>query len=626
MRRKGNTMRQHPVRIGGASGFWGDSAIGAPQLVEKGEIDYLVFDYLAELTMSILAAARLKNPEMGYATDFVTVAMKSVLPALVAKKIRVVSNAGGMNPLACAKALNELAASLGLSLKVVVVQGDDLMPRAAELAAMNLKELQSGAPLPPQLVSANAYLGAEPIAAALALGADVVITGRCVDSAVTLGILMHEFGWKAMHTEDLDKLAQGSLAGHLIECGAQATGGLFTDWQTVPDWANIGYPIVECRADGSFDLTKSPGTGGLATVATVAEQLVYEIGDPAHYVLPDVVCDFTQVTLKQTGPERVEVLGARGLSPTATYKVCATYMQGYRCSGQLTIVGFDAAAKARRTGEAILERTRTLLAQLGLGDYTRTHIEILGAESAYGPHAASGARVTREAVLRLTVSHPAKAALELFAREIAPSGTSFSPGTTGASGRPSVSPSIRQYAFLLHKDNVPVTIVVLEGKSQQTLEFTMPKVPAETAVASAAVGASDQFARQTAAAGEVGEHVKPNDSPDTAWTTVPLVQLAYGRSGDKGDVSNIGIIARKPVLLPYLRAALTEEAVAVWLGHAVKGRVTRYELPGIGAMNFVCEQALDGGGMASMRNDALGKGMGQILLSMPIKIPKALVF
>jgi hypothetical protein len=622
-------MQQHSVRIGGASGFWGDSALGAPQLVHKGEIDYLVFDYLAELTLSILAAARLKNPEMGYATDFVTVAMKSVLPDLVAKKIKVVSNAGGMNPLACAKALTELAASLGLTLKVVVVQGDDLLPRAGELAAMNLKELQSGAPLPPKLLSANAYLGAIPIAGALAMGADVVITGRCVDSAVTLGILLHEFGWKAMHTDDLDKLAQGSLAGHLIECGAQATGGLFTDWQTVPDWANIGYPIVECRADGSFDLTKPLGTGGLATVATVAEQLVYEIGDPAHYILPDVVCDFTQVTLKQTGPERVEVQGARGLPPTSNYKVCATYLQGYRCSGQLTIVGFDAAAKARRTGEAILERTRAMLTQLGLGDYTRTHIEILGAESAYGPHAAEGALATREAVLRLTVSHAAKAALELFAREIAPSGTSFAPGTTGASGRPSVSPSIRQYSFLLHKDEVPVTLVVLEGTRLRSLELTTPPVAAEAATATMAAHVTAQAAPatgQAAADGAAGAHGNPQEALDaSAWTTVPLVQLAYGRSGDKGDISNIGIIARKPVLLPYLRAALTEEAVATWLGHAVKGRVNRYDLPGIDAMNFVCEQALDGGGMASMRNDALGKGMGQILLSMPIKLPKTLV-
>ena len=601
-------MADHPdpnrvVRIGGASGFWGDSSLGAPQLVSSGQIDYLVFDYLAELTMSILAGARLKKPELGYATDFVAVAMKAVLRDVVDRGIRVVSNAGGVNPQGCAAALAALATEQGVPLKIAVVLGDDVLPLLPQLreAADPVRELQSGAILPPKVLTANAYLGALPIRAALDAGAQVVITGRCVDSAVTLGVLMHEFAWVPT---DYDALAAGSLAGHIIECGCQATGGLHTDWDTVPDWANIGYPIVECRADGSFTCTKPAGTGGLVTPAVIAEQMLYEIGDPSRYLLPDVVCDFTQVTLAQAGEHRVTVRGARGHAPTESYKVSATYMAGFKASAQLTIVGFDAVAKARRTGDAIVERTSVMLSRLGLPAYTATHIEVLGAESCYGPHAA--AQNTREAVLRVTATHAHKEALDLLAREVAPAGTSWAPGTTGAGGgRVAASPSIRQFAFLLPKELLN-PVVLMDG--------TEMLVPQPAGVAAVAREPASSAVAVPAAA------VHPGDLRE-----VPLIRLAWARSGDKGDISNIGVIARAPALLPLLRAQLTESAVAAFLAHLVKGRVTRFEVPGINAFNFVCEQALDGGGMSSLRNDPLGKGMGQILLSMPIQVPIALL-
>ncbi|MDQ0081714.1 hypothetical protein J2W35_002053 [Variovorax boronicumulans] len=590
------------VRIGGASGFWGDSSVGAPQLVGSGQIDYLVFDYLAELTMSILAGARLKKPELGYATDFVSVAMKAVLKDAVKQGIRVVSNAGGVNPQGCADALAALAAEQGIALKIAVVSGDDVSPQLPQLrqAQPPLRELQSGAALPERVLTANAYLGARPIQAALDAGAQVVITGRCVDSAVTLGVLMHEFKWQP---DDFDLLAAGSLAGHIIECGCQATGGLHTDWDTVPDWPNIGYPIVECSADGSFVVTKPEGTGGKLTPAVVGEQMLYEIGDPAAYLLPDVVADFTQVRIEQAGEHRVRVHGARGHAPTASYKVSTTYVDGFKTAAQLTIVGFDAVAKAKRTGEAILARTGTLFSQYGFGPYSGTQLEVLGAESCYGPHAQ--ALQTREAVLRLAVTHPRKEALELFAREVAPAGTSWAPGTTGAGGgRASVSPSIRQYAFLLDKSRVEATV---------TIDGERVDVPRSEVSASAPIP-SPVRAPET--------HEAPL-APDAI--EVPLIRLAWARSGDKGDTSNIGIIARHPALLPLLREQLTEARVAEWLAHLVKGRVTRYEVPGIGAFNFVCEQALGGGGMASLRNDPLGKGMGQILLAVPLRASPALL-
>ena len=586
------------VRIGGASGFWGDSSVGAPQLVRLGEVDYLVFDYLAELTMSILAAARAKDPNLGYATDFVAVTMKSVLKDIVAKGIRVISNAGGVNPQACARALAALAEEQDVALAIAVVEGDDVMPLLPALRGEGVNDMTSGSPLPEKVLTANAYFGALPIRDALAAGAQVVITGRCVDSAVTLGALMHEFGWSPA---DHHFLAQGSLAGHIIECGCQATGGLHTDWQDVPDWAHIGYPVVECSADGSFVVGKPPATGGLVNCAVVAEQMLYEIGDPMRYLLPDVTCDFTAVRLTPLGEHRVRVEGARGIAPGPRYKVSATYMEGFRCTAQLTIVGIDAARKAQRTGEAILERTRELFAQLGFGDYSRTLIEVLGSEQAnFGPQARTPD--VREVVLRVAVMHPQKAALELFAREIAPAGTSWSPGTTGADGRPSPSPSIRQFSFLIDKQRLTPRVLLGSRELPVVVPAGQDDVPAPAARPAAAPG-----------------------GPTTAGDSieVPLVRVACGRSGDKGDTSNVGIIARKPEWLPLLRELLTEERVKEWLGHRVLGTVTRYDLPGIHAMNFLCTQALGGGGMASLRNDPLGKGMAQILLCMPVRVPRA---
>ena len=381
----------------------------------------------------------------------------------------------------------------------------------------------------------------------------------------------------------------------------------------MPDWAHIGYPIAECSADGSFVCTKPAGTGGLVTPAVVAEQMLYEIGDPAHYILPDVVCDFTQVVMAQAGPGRVRVAGARGKPPTPTYKVCATYMDGYKLSAQLTIIGHDARAKAERTGEAILTRTSEMLARLGLGPYTRSRVEVLGTESCFGPH--SQALGAREVIMRLTVMHPRKEALDLLAREVAPAGTSWSPGTTGSGGgRSSPAPSIKQFGFLLDKARL-APMVSLDG-------MDTPFAPENRAYAlvkysqSATEIVAIQFANGTAdAAGPITDEA----------IEVPLIRVAHARSGDKGDISNIGVIARHPGLLPLLRDQVTPAAVAAYLAHFVKGKVTRFDVPGIHAFNFVCEQALDGGGMASLRNDPLGKGMGQILLSMPVKVNAALL-
>jgi hypothetical protein len=445
-------MSKDTLRIGCASGFWGDSEFSAAQLVEHGDIDVLVFDYLAEITMSLLIRAKAKDPSLGYAPDFVST-IKPLMKQLKARGIRVVANAGGVNPSACREALVAAAQAEGVELKIAAVLGDDLMTQVEALRAAGTKEMFSGAPFPAKVMSANAYLGAFPIAAALSAGADIVVTGRCVDSAVTLAPLIAHFGWTA---DDLDKLAQGSLAGHLIECGTQTTGGNYTDWQSVPGWDDMGFPIAECRADGSFVITKPPGTGGLVCPSTVGEQMLYEIGDPRAYILPDVVCDFTRVTLTQAGTDRVEVRGARGLPPTDEAKVSITYADGFRATSLFMIGGIDAGAKAHRVGAAMLARMRRKFAERGWPDFTEACVEAIGAEDTYGPQARVSAR---EVMLKVGVRHPLKDALELFSREVAPMALMSAPAITGfTGGRPKVQPVVRLFSCLVPKSQLGVSI------------------------------------------------------------------------------------------------------------------------------------------------------------------------
>lgn len=585
------------VKIGGACGFWGDSSLGTEQLLQVPGIQYITYDYLAELTLAIMAGMRMKNPEHGYALDFIEL-MKKALPVAKSKGIRIVANAGGLNPSACASALKQALEEAGLSVNIGVVSGDDASRSLSQLRKEGtaVTDLQSGAAAPAFFLTANAYLGAFPIAAALDAGADIVITGRVVDSAMVLGALIHEFEWKAT---DLDQLAQGSLAGHMIECGAQATGGLFTDWQKVPDWANIGYPVIEVASDGGFELSKPAHTGGLVNKAVATEQLLYEIHDPANYALPDVVCDFTTVQIAETAHNRVRIWGATGKAPSNSYKVCATYPEGFRCIGLLSIVGFDAQAKARRTGEAILERTRAMFKRQGLGDYTRTAIEIIGSETDLGPHAS--VQLGHEAVLRIAITHADKKAASMFSREIAPAGTSYAAGTSGnfGMGRPSVTPLVKMFSCLVPR-HMQTPQVWMNGT---VIHYEEPVHPEHTASAPAA-NTPTPSGQLTIQADQLDKH---------------LIEIAHGRSGDKGDTSNIGIVARSPDAWPLLRQLLQPHAIQKALAHLVKGKIQVFELPHLHAFNLVMEEALDGGGMSSMRNDPLGKGMAQVLLRLKLK-------
>ncbi|MDA3480281.1 acyclic terpene utilization AtuA family protein [Acinetobacter baumannii] len=588
------------VKIGCASGFWGDTNTAAFQLVHLTDINYLVFDYLSEITMSIMAKAKMVEPKHGYALDFVSRVMAPLLKKIAEKKIKVISNAGGVNPLACRDALQKIIKEYGLDLKVAVVLGDDLLPKHEQLKSQNIQEMFSGEALPEQVASSNAYLGAVAIRDALDLGADIVITGRVVDSAVVLAPLLHEYQWPL---DDYDKLAQGSLAGHVIECGAQCTGGNFTDWQLVQGFDNMGFPVVEVSEDGSFVVTKPQGTGGLVSTATVAEQIVYEIGNPQAYLLPDVIADFSHVHLEQVGEHRVRVTGAKGQAPTTQYKVSATYPDGYRVLVSFLIAGREAPQKAQVIADAILTKCERVLAMRSAPPFSEKSVEILGIESTYGDHAKT--LNSREVVVKIAVKHMFKEACMFFASEIAQASTGMAPALAGiVGGRPKASPVIKLFSFLIDKNQVNVEI-----------DFDGQRYPIEIPQGVS----TEQLLTLTAGENAVyqGDEIE-----------VPLIEIAHARSGDKGNHSNIGVIARKADYLPWIRAALTEQSVASYMQHvldAEKGRVIRYELPGLNALNFMLENALGGGGVASLRIDPQGKAFAQQLLDMPVKVPAHLL-
>ena len=441
------------IRIANGQGFWGDWLEAPVRLVEQGPIDYLCLDYLAEITMSILQKQKQENPDLGYARDF------PPLMARIAKQIRergvtVIANAGGVNPAACAREVKRLAPEL----KVAVVHGDDVFPRLDDFIArgLPLNNLDTGAPLTTvrdRVLSANAYIGAFPLVEALATGAQVIIAGRCTDTALTLAPMVHRFGWRGT---DHHLLAAGTIAGHIIECGAQATGGnCQVDWQTIPDFANIGYPIVEAEPDGSFTVTKHPGTGGRVTSDVVKEQLLYELGDPQNYITPDCVADFTTIQLKDAGRDRVRVSGIEGRPRTPFLKVSLSYEWGYKAIGSLVYSWPEAYGKARLAERIVRER----LSQLGL-NFEEIWAEILGFNACHGPAALPFPDVP-EVQLRIGVRGQSKKDVDRFTRELIPLVLSGPPTATGfGDGRPPVREVVAYWPALVPREEIRTHVEV----------------------------------------------------------------------------------------------------------------------------------------------------------------------
>jgi hypothetical protein len=437
------------IRIGNGCGFWGDNLDAPIELAREGQLDYLTLEYLAELTMSILALQKERDPAKGFASDFVDV-LERLCPLWKSQRgLKIVTNAGGMNPIGCAAKASEVLSKHGLAERTIAsVTGDDLMPALDQLIASGhpFTNLDSGEPLATvrsRIVSANAYLGSRPIAEALAQGADVVITGRVADACLTVGPAAHEFGWR---WDDWDRLCRATVAGHLIECGAQATGGLWCNWRDAADMANVGYPIAIVDSQGDFEITKPAGTGGAVNIETVTEQLLYEVGDPAAYLTPDVSADFTSVRLEECGKDRVRLTEARGRAATETYKVSIAYRDGFASSGTLLVFGLDAREKARRAGEIIIDR-------LGRANRAPKHsyIECLGAGNCV-PGVVASEQAPCEVVLRVACRDDNRQVVERFSKEFAPLVTSGLPGITGyTTGRPPVREVFAYWPALVAK-------------------------------------------------------------------------------------------------------------------------------------------------------------------------------
>jgi hypothetical protein len=458
-------MSDRVVRVAAGQGFWGDWLEAPVRQVRGGPIDYLMMDYLAEVTMSIMQKQRSRDPKAGYARDFVPL-MERILPDIVAKRIKVTSNAGGVNPRGCTEAVLEVARRIGLSGKLAIglVTGDDILDRLDQLIAGGhlLQNMETGQPLSEirnRVLSANAYLGMAPIVEALRGGADVVITGRVTDTGLTLGPIFHEFGWPA---DDWDKVAAGTVAGHIIECGAQCSGGnLLKDWRTVKGLENPGFPIVEASPDGSFVVTKHPGTGGVVSVPSVTEQLVYEMGDPRSYITPDGVADFTTIQLAAAGPNRVRVSGIRGGPRTPMLKVSIAYFYGYKAVGTLVYSWPEAYDKARAADRIL----RARLADLGL-EFEQILTEFVGANATHGPLSGDPDPDAPEVQLRVGVRAPERAPVERFTREIAPLVLTGPPSVTGfAGGRPAVEEVVAYWPALIDRRVVEseVRVEILRG-------------------------------------------------------------------------------------------------------------------------------------------------------------------
>ena len=588
--------KRRTVRIGNASGYWGDDLDALHQQL-TGPLDYVTLDFLAEITMSILRKQRSRRAQLGYATDFLD-QMRTCLPLINPTGTRIITNAGGVNPMGCAEELAKIAHGLGIQVRIAVVEGDDLTDHMDALLQKgipfkNMETDQELKTIRKQVQGANAYLGAAPVIKALEKEAQIIITGRVSDAGITVAPLAFEFEWSL---QDWDRLAAAVAAGHILECGAQASGGNITDWQDVPSFLNMGYPIIEFLAEGNFFVTKHEKSGGVVNRQSVTSQLVYEIGDPASYITPDVIADFSTIVLEDQGKDRVKISGVKGKPRTDQLKVSLSYRAGYKAHSTLIVSGPRAVEKCRLVADLLWKR-------LGL-EFEEASTELVG-HSACHPHL-PGPGDPPEILLRLGVRDSHREKVEAFTKKSTSLVLNSVPGVSTGS-RPRVQGVLAYWPCLIPASEVTASVTLLE--SHQT--FQIPWEPAEQKAFSSSA--------------RPPELQKDAPSPATGRSVrVPLIRLCYARSGDKGDTCNIGVVARSQEIYPWMCQQLTARRVKDYFAGICQGEVERFEMPNLLALNFLLHESLGGGGTVSLRIDPQGKTLAEALLLMEVEVPEEL--
>ncbi|MBU0983365.1 MAG: DUF1446 domain-containing protein [candidate division Zixibacteria bacterium] len=590
------------IRIGNAGGYWGDDLSALKRQLTGGPLDYITMDFLAEITMSILQRQRKASPDLGYAVDFLH-QLEECLPLIVRKGVRVISNAGGINPIGMGRAIVRMARTMGLEIKVGVVYGDDIVGQLYELSAAgerftNMETGEDFFGVRSSIASANIYLGAEPVVKALDAGCHIVVTGRVTDTGITLAPMIHEFGWDM---DDWDKMAAGVVAGHLIECGCQTTGGNITDWHEVKNFHNMGYPIIEMEASGEFVVTKHKNTGGLVSEKTVKEQLVYEMGDPANYISPDGIARFDTIQIKPDGKDRVKVFGISGKPEPDYLKVSMSYDDGWKASGEVLVCGPRVSEKSEIITSIFWKKLQH--------KYESTRTEKVGTGSIW-PKTLTQCE-SNEILLRFGVRDHDRQKIVDFGKALS---TLILSGPAGmavtAQGRPRPKQVIAYWPALIHRSRVTAKVLTITTKDEEDFfEISFP-IRVQT------MPRADDSAKA-----KPRKRVKYTGKTET----VVLQDVCYARSGDKGDTCNIGVLARTPEIYEWILDNLTPAVVKKHFKGITFGRVIRYELDNIHALNFLLEQTLDSGGTRSLMIDPQGKTLAQALLQMPIRVPSTLL-
>ncbi|MEW6413072.1 MAG: acyclic terpene utilization AtuA family protein [Candidatus Zixiibacteriota bacterium] len=590
------------IRIGNAGGYWGDDLSALKRQLTGGPLDYITMDFLAEITMSILQRQRKQNPDLGYAVDFLE-QLDDCLHLIVSKKVKVIASAGGINPIGMGRKIIEMAQKKKLNLKVGIVYGDDIVNHLYELTAAgerftNMETGEDFFKVRPRITSANIYLGAEPVVKALEAGCQIIVTGRVTDTGLTLAPMIHEFGW-AM--DDWDKMAAGIIAGHVIECGAQASGGNITDWDEIKSFHNIGYPIIEMENSGEFVVTKHKSTGGLISEKTIKEQLVYEMGDPSNYISPDGVARFDTIQLKTEGVNRVRVFGIKGKPEPDHLKVSMSFEDGWKSNGAVLVSGPETEKKAKIIADIFWKKLRH--------KYEATRTDMLGAGSIW-PDALRKCE-SNEILLRFAVRDRELKKVKDFGKALSTlilSGPAGMAVTTG--GRPKPSLVVAYWPALMHRSRVKAKVLVIDTKGDEDFhEISFPIRVRSIMPENDADHKSGVKARKYTGKSQ----------------RVKLQEIAYARSGDKGDTCNIGVLARSPEIYGWLVENLTAAEVKSFFKGITFGKVSRYELDNLHGLNFLLEETLGGGGTKSLMIDPQGKTLAQALLQMQVDVPSSIL-